>query len=61
MYVVALLPRIVSSKVFWDPYVFSSGGAMSVPPPVVQGPESDDAVKTLFGLGRHPVLLETIR
>jgi hypothetical protein len=59
MYVVCWEPLMVSSKVFWDPYVFSDSGAMLEPP--VQGPDKEVAVKTLFGLALQPVLPDTMR
>jgi len=45
--------------VFWELYVFVLGGAISEP--MVQGPDSDVAQNTLFGLLRHPVLPDTIK
>ena len=39
--------------------MFSASGAISLPPD--HGPLIEEAVKTLFGLARQPVLPETIR
>jgi len=54
MTVVFLLPAIFISIDDWAPYVFVSGGAMSLNS--VQGPLSEGAVAYTLGFGRQPVI-----